>query len=321
MNNSSQRQAVWSRFWQSGALHSCAASFDGELGPAASAFWQQAFAALPVGARIVDLACGNGSLARALTRTRTPLDVECHSIDLAALQPAWVQSLPEPVRARLHFHGGTALEQLPLPEASLDLVCSQYGLEYAQRDAACAEILRVLRPGGRLALLMHHADSLPVRLAATELRHAESLLSPQGLFAAAAPMLDCIVRAATPAGRAALERDPAALRARDDFNTAQDRMDAELRESDCPDLLQAMRAAVHQTLGLAAQERLADAQAQLAGLRQSVEDNRLRLQELRACALSETDLQAWLQALGLTGRAQLGELRERGELMGWTVRG
>lgn len=320
MDHSLQRRAVWSRYWQSGALHSCAASFDGELGPAASAYWQQAFTALPAGARLADLACGNGSLARALTRIRQPLDVECHCIDLAELQPAWATGLAEPVRARLHFHGGTALERLPLPDASLDLVCSQYGLEYARRDDACTEILRVLRPGGRLALLMHHADSLPVRLAATELRHADSLLSSQGLFAATAPMLDCVARAATPAGRAALERDPAALRARDDFNGAQDGIDAELSRSDCPDLLHAMRDAVHQTLGLAAQGRLADAQAQLSGLRQAVEDNRLRLQELRACALSEADLRGWLLALGVAGRAQVGELRERGELMGWTVR-
>ena len=319
MNNASQRQEVWSRFWQSGTLHSCAGSFGGELGPAASRFWRAVFEPLAAGARWVDLACGNGSLARAVTQWRRPLDLECHGVDLAALQPDWLRTVPADARPRLHFHGGTRLEQLPFASGSLALVCSQYGLEYAERAAACAEVRRVLRPEGRLALLMHHAESLPVRLAATELRHGEQLLADDGLLATALPMLNCVALAGTAAGRAALERDPAATRARDRFNAVQDALDGALAASDCPDLPHAVRNAVHQLLGMAASGRLAEAQQQLAQLRQSVEDNQLRLRELRSCALDAGALQDWLEALGVRERAQVTELRERNALMGWTV--
>jgi SAM-dependent methyltransferase len=218
MVDTSQRQQVWTRFWQSGALHSCAGSFDGSLGPSARDFWLQAFADLSANSQVADLACGNGSLARLLADTRQPLNVDCIGIDIAELRPDWLQGLPTNVLARLHFRGRTRLEKLPLADVSLDLVCSQYGLEYANREAACAEIRRVLRPDGRLALLMHHCASLPVRLAHTELRHGDRLLAADGLFAAAQPMLDCLWRAATPSGRADLERDPAATHAREHFN-------------------------------------------------------------------------------------------------------
>ena len=45
--------------------------------------------------------------------------------------------------------------QIPLPSASFEIVCSQFGIEYAGLDAM-AEWLRLVAPGGRVALLLHH---------------------------------------------------------------------------------------------------------------------------------------------------------------------
>jgi demethylmenaquinone methyltransferase/2-methoxy-6-polyprenyl-1,4-benzoquinol methylase len=52
--------------------------------------------------------------------------------------------------------------QIPLPDASVDAVTIGFGIRNVQRpDIAAAEIVRVLRPGGRLAILEFGTPSLP----------------------------------------------------------------------------------------------------------------------------------------------------------------
>jgi SAM-dependent methyltransferase len=105
------------------------------------------WAGIAAGQRVLDVACGTGVVA--ITAAR--LGAEVIGLDLT---PALLDAARENARAAgvaVTWQEGDA-EVLPFPDASFDVVVSQYGHIFAPRpDVAAAEMLRVLRPGGTIA--------------------------------------------------------------------------------------------------------------------------------------------------------------------------
>ena len=104
---------------------------------------------------VVDVACGPGTSAHQLAR-ETGCDVV--GVDLA---PPAAADAP-----RVRFLRGDA-EALPLADASFDGVLCECALcTFPNKEAAAAELARVLRPGARLALsdLTARRDELPPSL-------------------------------------------------------------------------------------------------------------------------------------------------------------
>jgi SAM-dependent methyltransferase len=103
---------------------------------------------LRAGMRVLDVACGTGNLAMIAARAgcvTSGIDIAANLI-LQARARAAVETL------EIDFIEGNA-EELPLPDASVDLVVSMYGLMFAPRpECAAAEALRVCKPGGMIAL-------------------------------------------------------------------------------------------------------------------------------------------------------------------------
>jgi ubiquinone/menaquinone biosynthesis C-methylase UbiE len=138
--------------------------------------------------RVVDVGAGPGTLTRAI-RAAHP------EIDVISVEPSADFAGPGVLRARA--------EAMPLPDAAVDLaVCLSSIRHVADRRAALAEIRRVVRPGGALAIVeldpdasreraAHHAS----RLGACYLR---TLFSP--LVLRTAPPREVIARLATDAG-------------------------------------------------------------------------------------------------------------------------
>jgi demethylmenaquinone methyltransferase/2-methoxy-6-polyprenyl-1,4-benzoquinol methylase len=94
------------------------------------------------GSVVVDLACGTGDLARDLeARGFTAIGVDLsHGMLAAAPQPF----------PRVQADGS----RLPLPDGSVDGVTCGFALRnFTDLPATLAELARVLRPGGRIALL------------------------------------------------------------------------------------------------------------------------------------------------------------------------
>lgn len=93
------------------------------------------------GLTVLDLAAGTGKLTRLLVE---------HGATVIAVEPVAEMRalLPPSVRVL----DGTA-EQIPLGESAVDLVTVAQAFHWFDGDAALAEIHRVLRPGGRLALV------------------------------------------------------------------------------------------------------------------------------------------------------------------------
>jgi SAM-dependent methyltransferase len=153
----------------SGQLTSSAAEvYDAFFVPALFAEWAPRVAAeaqLHPGMRVLDVACGTGVLtleaAKAVAPTGAAVGVDLNPgmLDVAR------RKAPE-----LRWQEAPA-EALPFKAESFDAALSQFGLMFfADKDAAIAEMWRVLRPGARLVIAVWDAlDRNPGYLAMTSL--------------------------------------------------------------------------------------------------------------------------------------------------------
>ncbi|GIX32215.1 MAG: hypothetical protein KatS3mg125_0171 [Lysobacterales bacterium] len=311
MNGSDRRQA-WNRYWASGALHSLAGSFRGNYEGAIRAFWLECFSNLSSADRVLDLGTGNGALPRLLLewlpRERWP-DIE--AVDLAEPRPGWLAEYPD---APVRFRGGVRMEALPLADGTMSLITAQFALEYGEWPATAAECARVLAPGGRLAAVLHHADSHLSAVAKEELRHLEWLLGEAEL--------EPVLLAALPyaSGRSGPEESIARARLNEVLATLSKRIE----EAEIPDgLLAAGRTAL---LAIeTARRRGAEAgRACWSAFRAELEAAALRARELRMAALDELRmrrLQAMLARAGLAIE-RVGLLTEQdGKLLAWSLSG
>jgi SAM-dependent methyltransferase len=117
--------------------------------------------AIPRGSVVLDLAAGSGKLTRLLLGTGASVIAVEPVAEMRAALPAGVTSLP-----------GTA-EEIPLDASCVDLVTVAQAFHWFDGPAALKEIHRVLRPGGRLALLWNRrVEDDPVNQA------IEAILTP-----------------------------------------------------------------------------------------------------------------------------------------------
>lgn len=103
---------------------------------------------LAPGQKVLDAACGSGNLAIPAARTGacvTGVDLVPSLLEAAA---AWARR----DRLTIRFQEGN-VEDLPFDDGEFDVVLSMFGLMFAARpDRAMAELARVTRPGGQVAL-------------------------------------------------------------------------------------------------------------------------------------------------------------------------
>lgn len=103
---------------------------------------------LRAGSRVLDIACGSGNTALAAARRFC----EVIGVDFV---PALLERGRQRAAAEgldVDFRVGDA-EQLPVPDASFDVVLSTFGVMFAPDQArAAGELLRVCRPGGTIGL-------------------------------------------------------------------------------------------------------------------------------------------------------------------------
>ncbi|MEA2418164.1 MAG: hypothetical protein QOE60_370 [Thermoleophilaceae bacterium] len=119
---------------------------------------RQVVAAVPAGATVLDLAAGTGKLTRPLLAA---------GLSVIAVEP--VAEMRAALPADALALDGTA-EAIPLADGSVDAVTVGQAFHWFDGDAALAEIARVLRPGGLLALIWNaRVDEDPVHRAIEDL--------------------------------------------------------------------------------------------------------------------------------------------------------
>jgi ubiquinone/menaquinone biosynthesis C-methylase UbiE len=101
------------------------------------------------GARVADIGCGDGAIARLMTR----LGARVTGIDPSENQLARARAA-EPAGEEDYLKG--VAEELPLPDASLDVAMFFNSLHHVRVDRqakAIAEAARALKPGGQLCVI------------------------------------------------------------------------------------------------------------------------------------------------------------------------
>jgi len=112
---------------------------------------EQLFAALPSGARVLDVGCGGGQLVAHVAERRS--DVRVVGLDRSTPQIARARERGNRFGDRVSFAEGSALD-MPLGAASFDVVVSVASIKHWPDPArGVAECVRVLRPGGALVIL------------------------------------------------------------------------------------------------------------------------------------------------------------------------
>jgi ubiquinone/menaquinone biosynthesis C-methylase UbiE len=124
--------------------------YDAQFVPALFAHWGPIVAAeaeVREGDRVLDVACGTGALTIAVadivgkSGSVVGLDTNPEMLAVARRKPTQIEWLE-----------GRA-EALPLPDDSFDAVVSQFGfMFFNDRPQALREMMRVLKPGGRMAV-------------------------------------------------------------------------------------------------------------------------------------------------------------------------
>ena len=147
---SSTTDQSWNTYWK-GASHTDALSSDGVNHPAIPAFWKYFFEphATTKGLSIADIACGNGSVIESALRTCDKANIHLTALDISE---AAIQN----ITGKYPFVNGVVAnaKNIPLDSKSYDIVCSQFGIEYAGKPAIL-EAARLVKKDGILGLLLH----------------------------------------------------------------------------------------------------------------------------------------------------------------------
>ena len=121
-----------------------------------------AFAGIERGERVLDVGCGTGVVA--ITAALRGASVEGFDLSPDLLDEARRNAAVCEPSHSVAFHEGDC-EALPFADASFDVVVSQFGHMFAPRpEVAIAEMLRVLKPGGRVAFSTWQPELLMGRM-------------------------------------------------------------------------------------------------------------------------------------------------------------
>jgi SAM-dependent methyltransferase len=141
-------------------LEATAETYERLLAPAIFESWTHRVAnaaGIQPGQRVLDVACGTGVLARTVADRVDPGG----SVAGIDLNPAML-TVARRIAPGIEWREGQA-ESLPYPDRSFDAVVSQFGLMFfTDRAAALREMMRVLAPGGRMAVAVFDSlDNIP----------------------------------------------------------------------------------------------------------------------------------------------------------------
>ncbi|MCC5809094.1 MAG: class I SAM-dependent methyltransferase [Ectothiorhodospiraceae bacterium] len=140
--------------------------FAGYLEPGALEFLGR----LPIdrGIRMLDVACGNGQVSIPAARAGASVT----GVDIASNLVAQARERAQRDGLDIRFNEGDA-EALPYEDHTFDLVVSLIGAMFAPRpDRVAAELVRVCRPGGHIAMANWTAEGFVGQMFKTVARHA-----------------------------------------------------------------------------------------------------------------------------------------------------
>jgi ubiquinone/menaquinone biosynthesis C-methylase UbiE len=149
----------WSNYWKSPLLTTMGAMFPDNYDGEFFDFWREQLSGSPN--HVIDIACGNGALAwiaHEILSSRGETS-KVTGIDLSNIDPFSSLERDPAQYPGVSFIGNCSIEQLPFNDESIDIVVSQYGIEYSDFERTISEVSRVLKPGGRMGYIIHNTHS------------------------------------------------------------------------------------------------------------------------------------------------------------------
>jgi ubiquinone/menaquinone biosynthesis C-methylase UbiE len=318
-----QKRRNWTKVWSQGYVTSCIGAFEDNYEGPIRDLWQAFFGGLPNGARVLDVATGNGAVALIAAETSRDrgLDLEIHGVDLADIDPPANVPLHQALLDTIHFHPRTAVEQTAFDDASFQGVASQYGLEYTDLEVSVPELFRLLVPGGVACFVVHHEESVVVRTARAEQADAQMLVEVD-LFGRARELMEYVARAQSAEERQALATDPEAEKRRSAFNTVAGKAQSALEASPEPEFLATALSYVAEAWKTLQSGQGKTALTQLAQSGQLLESNVERLEDLLEAAQDRQAVDGICDLMKQAGFEAVSreEIRHDADrLMGWNL--
>ncbi|MEX0740689.1 MAG: class I SAM-dependent methyltransferase [Pseudohongiella sp.] len=314
---------AWSTYWEKGTLHSCPGAFGANYDDEISTFWTQFFRRLPAHARVLDVGTGNGAIAF-LARDvslKTGLEFDIDGIDAAAIQPGHAAALAGISAQGVTFRSHVPVEDTGYPDSSFDAVVSQYALEYTDIQSALTEAARILRPGGLLALLMHHDQSVSAQATQVELAAFDYMADQAPLLGIAHDLVARVLASGPPPDPMIIMHDPDARVQIDRFGALRNQLfsyaDANPGAAFVKDITARISGLLQQLPGIGA----APTRDSLHALEKEMNAHRTRLQAMQQACHSNHDMSRFrqrAQACGLFCQSSR-ELHRSGDLVGWVV--
>jgi len=151
--------SYWTQYWQQGHLTSFGEDVNGNYQGELAREWKTFFSSLPKTATsVLDIGTGNGALIDIALHSSQRDDIAYLGIDYARLNIN--RTLKKP---NVTFFEKTDAALLPFDSESIDVVISQFGIEYSSLPKSLAQCVRVLKPDGILRFVMHCSTSTIVK--------------------------------------------------------------------------------------------------------------------------------------------------------------
>jgi len=313
----------WDRYWAHGFLTSCADAFAGNYEGSMRTVWEKRFSALPDGSRVLDICTGNGAIALIAAATARRLDCKLliHAIDLADIHPERaVNDEARPLLDDISFHPRTDVCETGFSNDSFDLISGHFALEYADREPAVRELVRITAENGEHMFIMHSTESVILKTAAVELQHID-LLHGSALFERASDFLRMVGNRSAQE-KQALAQKPEAEERRTALNRAAALVSAAIKQSAHPEILRTALGHVSAAYKALENQGLEKALQQLQLGATEIAANAGRLRDLRQAASTRQDIKDLGKLYAKHGFAdfQYDALKEEpAGLIGWVV--
>lgn len=319
----------WSQYWRGDSVTTFARQFNANYDGEFAAFWDRQFEDLTGGARVVDLATGNGAIALLAAKfaARRERVFRILGLDYARIDPAEALASHAdlvPLLRSIEFRGGARIEATELANDSVDLLTSQYGFEYADHCKATKEARRILKKGASIALIMHHENSEIVKLAMDGLKQARYCIREERLDARVIALIRAMGSATTLAERRRLRMSERAEKLRKKLNAAVARINARVERYRDPEGF--IGVIIPNLLNVFLLHKDATLEAKLSYVRRVRDDIvsfENRMMDLQLAALSQDRFQAIVDELRNGGfrirdedQIHYGPKRD---LMGWAL--
>lgn len=185
---------IWTDYWRSGRRGCLTDEAPPWARDHVAQLWREWFLQQARGARILDLACGAGDVARIALSSGGAADLAfaIEGVDLADFIGPCETASASVNGTTMRLRAGINLADLPFPDNSFDCEVSQFGIEYAETQAAVRELARTLKSDGCGLFLLHHKASVVSAAAASRLDAFIAVFGDDAVFEKATSVYEAI---------------------------------------------------------------------------------------------------------------------------------